>query len=155
MKFKISKNTNRKLNAAIQGMVVDYDSYEHGNIRAIIGRDRHDTEISRIMTYGEWVAKFEQFRTVKVEGLESNNQISKIFRHPRDIHLFVQQRNSYSFPWHTDDVDVYLHVVSGVKRVQLPTGTFTLTANTGIWIPRGVKHRVYSKKKTMALSLGF
>ena len=101
------------------------------------------------MSYAEWVATHQQYPIIKVEGLESVIPVSDT------VHLFYNQRSQYSFNWHTDSVNVYLHVVKGKKILQVQNRTYRLFPGQGTRIFKGQVHRAFSSNGTWALSLGF
>ena len=108
-------------------------------------------------TYVEWLKNIKSFTVIKVEGLEDNKTLCKIFKQfkIKDIHLFNSIKTDYSFGWHHDTVNVYLYVLEGKKRVSIRNKTYIVNAGQGIVIPKGYKHRVYNYKNNWALSIGF
>jgi mannose-6-phosphate isomerase-like protein (cupin superfamily) len=135
--------------------LLSFQRYENNEIVGI--RNSLDIFIRDKMSYGEWVNSYKSFPTVKVEGIESINSVTRKFKklHPKNIHLFVTQETGVSFKWHRDTVNVYLYVLKGSKIVHLRNRTVTLKTKQGIVIPRKHIHRVFSKAGTVALSVGY
>ena len=135
--------------------LLSFQRYESNEIVGI--RNSLDIFIRDKMTYGEWVNSYKSFSTIKVEGIESINSVTRKFKkfHTKNIHLFVTQETGVSFKWHRDNVNVYLYVLKGSKIVQLRNKTVTLKTKQGIVIPRNHIHRVFSKAGTVALSVGY
>lgn len=148
--------SHRELYRLVKDQVLSYDRYQSGELKVIglPGFPRTDCIVNHKLSYAEWVNSYHNYPTAKVEGIESmTNSFKKLS--PNDIHLFVSNKTSYSFKWHTDDVNVYLYVLRGSKRLQVKNKTIILTAGQGAFIPKGHLHRVFSKKNTWALSVGF
>jgi len=103
------------------------------------------------------VQQYKTFPAIKVEGLESVNDIAVNFARfdIKNIHLFVAQRYGYSFNWRKDDVNVYLHVIKGQKIVLLRNKRIILNPGQGVYIPRRHIHKVHSRANTWALSIGY
>ena len=116
-----------------------------------------DTIVSNVMSYSQWINSYKSYNGIKVEGLETNTKITKHFKHikVKNIHLFLNQKTGYSFKWHSDDVNVFLYVVSGHKRVHIKNEVYRLTSGQGVIIPKHTLHKVFSQKNTWALSVGF
>ncbi len=136
---------------------ISYDRYNSGELKVIgfPGFKNIDCVVKEKLSYSEWISTKDVYPTIKVEGLEKT--IKKEFKKfkKRDIHLFVTQKSSYSFKWHSDDVNVYLYVLKGYKRLQIKNKTYILHAGQGAYIPKGHLHRAFSRKNTWALSIGF
>jgi mannose-6-phosphate isomerase-like protein (cupin superfamily) len=149
--------SNCKLLRMLQHEVVSYQRYETGELKVIglPGYKNIDCIVKEKMSYSLWLADKHKYTTIKVEGLE--NKFSKYFKKikSQDIHLFVNQKNAYSFKWHYDDLDVFLYVVKGKKKLQVKNKTYWLTAGQGAYIPKGHLHRAFSCNDTWALSVGF
>lgn len=131
--------------------IISYERYESEQLKIIgfPGFAATDVVVSKFMSYSEWVATYQTYPIIKVEGLETTIPVAKT------VHLFYNQRSQYSFNWHTDSVDVYLHVVKGRKTLQVQDRTYNLVSGKGAMIPIGHLHRAFSTKGTWALSLGF
>lgn len=142
----------------IKNEIYSYDRFINGQLK-VIGlpeAPKTDSVVSEHFTYGEWIDAVDKYPVVKVEGLEDISFLVEYFHHvnPVDIHLFVSNKEGYSFDWHEDYVDVYLFVVEGVKKVYMPSGMSTITNHQGVYIPKRELHRVWSKEGTWALSVG-
>lgn len=145
---KIVNLSNQALMQLVKHEIVSFDRYNSGELRVIglPGFSNIDCIVKDKLSYSKWAETCQNFTTIKVEGLV----VGKF----NDVHLFVNTRNSYSFKWHTDSVDVYLYVIKGQKKLQVRDKTYLLSAGQGAFIPRGHLHRAFSKKDTWALSIG-
>jgi hypothetical protein len=147
---------NVRLLRILKKEIDSYQRYESGELRVIgLPNFSHvDCVVNQHMSYSSWVAFRHSYPTIKVEGLES--VVSKHFKkfNPIDVHLFVNQKNAYSFKWHYDKLNVFLYVVKGCKKLQIKNKTYKLTAGQGALIPKGHLHRAFSLKDTWALSIG-
>jgi mannose-6-phosphate isomerase-like protein (cupin superfamily) len=140
--LKDIKNLESKLTEAITSYVL----YESGDTKYI--KDHKDSVVKDNLSYGEWVATYDTFPTVKVDGLENILPIKA-----DTVHLFVNNESNYSFDWHKDDVNVFLYVVKGKKTVYIESEVYEVTEGHGIDIPKGNLHKVYSETGTWALSI--
>lgn len=131
--------------------IVSYDRYAAGQLKVIgfPGFPSTDVIVSDFMSYAEWVVSHQQYPIVKVEGIETVIPVANT------VHLFYNQRSQYSFDWHTDSVDVQLHVIKGSKTLHVQDRTYRLSAGQCARIPKGQLHRAFSVKDTWALSVGF
>lgn len=125
--------------------IFGYDQYKHT-----------DTIVSNVMSYSDWINSYKDFNGIKVEGLETTN-LPKHFKSikVKNIHLFLNQKSGFSFKWHSDDLNVFLYVVKGYKRVYIKNKMFKLQAGEGVYIPKHTLHKVFSDKNTWALSIGY
>lgn len=139
--------------------ITDYQRYEAGELKVIgyPGYERSDTVVADVMSYGQWLATYKQYPTIKVEGIESNLKVLRLFRdyRPKSIHLFCTQIPSESFDWHTDNENVFLFVVKGMKIVKFRSRNKVLRAGEGVLIPKGREHKAFSQQHTWAVSVGF
>ena len=134
------------LETILNDAVTSYVLYESGASKFI---ENHKDSIAKdSLSYSEWIIMYESFPTVKVDGLEKILPI-----HSDTVHLFINNKPTYSFDWHTDDVDVFLYVVKGKKTVYIETEVHEVIEGNGIKIPKGHLHKVYSEKDTWALSI--
>lgn len=144
-----------------QEYITDFDLFQSGNILVIdkgTGKTL-DWPANTRLTYKEWVETYVTYSGFRVSGLEQNKKLlGKINKHfnirAKDLHLFVNQTGGYSFDWHKDDVDVILMVAKGRKHVYTNRRSYCLTPGQFVFIPKGVAHKVYSAKNTVALSVG-
>ena len=129
--------------------IISYDRYEAAQLKVIgfPGFASTDVIVRDFMSYTEWITTYQQYPIIKVEGLESVIPVSNT------VHLFYNQRSQYSFNWHTDSVNVRLHVVSGFKTLQIQDRTYKLVAGQSARIPKGQLHRAFSTAGTWALSI--
>ena len=139
--------------------LLDYNNYEQGLLKVIgyPGYPISDSTVCDIMTYPEWIATYQKYPTIKIEGIESINEIRNCFSKVsiKNIHLFVSQKYGYSFNWHRDDVNVLLYVLKGKKILHLRDKVSTLYTRQLAIIPKGHLHRVSSIANTWALSVGY
>jgi len=136
----------------LRSYINSYDHYELG-LSKIIGYSNYrygDTIVNNVMSYREWITTNTKYPIIKIEGLELDFNISC-----KNIHLFVHQQHGLSFNWHSDDVNVLLHVIKGRKIVYMRNRRIILQAGQHIKIPKGIRHRVVSTKNTWALSIGY
>lgn len=149
-----------KILKLLRDEIISFDRYNSGQLIAL-DRNVKSGFLSLIankkFSYTEWVKNINSFTVVKVEGLEDNPTIRRAFKQfkIKDIHLFNSIKTDYSFGWHHDVVNVYLHVLKGKKRVSIRNKTHIISAGQGIVIPKGYKHRVHNYKDTWALSVGY
>lgn len=130
----------------LEEAVVNYEHYENGNTKYI--KDHKDSIVKDTMSYAQWVTMHHMMPVVKIDGLESHLPIKS-----DTIHLFLNNEADYSFDWHKDDVDVFLYVVKGKKKVHLEQDIIELSEGEGVHIPKGSMHKVYSDADTWALSI--
>jgi mannose-6-phosphate isomerase-like protein (cupin superfamily) len=126
--------------------ITDYNAYESGDVKFI--KDYKDYAVKDAVSYGQWVANYRSFPVIKINGLENLLSIDS-----ETVHLFVNNESNYSFDWHKDDVDVFLYVVKGKKKVHIEQDTVELSEGEGVHIPKGSMHKVYSDADTWALSI--
>ena len=119
--------------------IIGYPGYRHG-----------DTVVKNIMSYSEWLATNTEYPVIKIEGIELDFKIPC-----KNLHLFVHQQHGLSFNWHRDEVDVLLYVIKGSKTVYMQHRKILVHAGQHIKIPKGIRHRVISRKNTWAVSIGY
>lgn len=150
--------TVSRLYRLVKDEVTSYDRYISNELKVIglPGFENKDCIVSDKFSYIEWVENCKNYSVSKVEGIESIPFIKNYFQFPvSDIHLFVSNKTSYSFKWHYDDVNVFLFVLKGQKRLQVRSRTYILNPGQGALIPKRYLHRAFSRKGTWALSVGF
>jgi mannose-6-phosphate isomerase-like protein (cupin superfamily) len=101
------------------------------------------------MSYSQWLESHQSYPIIKVEGLED------IIVGFKSVHLFYNQKSRYSFKWHTDPVNVQLHVIKGTKFLQVRNKKYKLVAGQSARIQKNHLHRAYSVADTWALSMEF
>lgn len=142
----------------LQLEILDPNRYLLGQLSIFgYGNYKHsDTIVSNVMSYSDWVSNHKLYTGIKVEGLETSD-LSKHFKNIKikNIHLFLNQKTGFSFRWHRDDVNVFLYVVKGYKRVYIKNKVLNLKAGEGVYIPKRTLHKVFSNKDTWALSVGY
>ena len=139
--------------------VEDYSRYENNQL--IFLKDRKDFRLKDEMSFASWLQQWRNQDSIKVEGLEDNASIvaNFPFLNINSIHLFANLKGEFSFPKHSDDVNVYLHIVQGSKKIyqwvdDMKYETFIQVGQSHV-INSGVEHEVDSEKNTWALSVGF
>lgn len=143
----------------LQQQIIDYEKYTSGELK-VIGLPvalHRDSIVNKHFSYSEWILNHKTQPVIKVEGLEKVKKIKTQFKNlsPINIHLFVSQETGHSFKWHKDSLHVYLYVVRGFKIVKIKNKTYKIRSGQGVMIPRGYLHKVFSKKGTWALSIGY
>lgn len=108
--------------------------------------------------------------TVKIEGMERlthtlwqvvNQLVSgaREFKHPSSCHCFIANKNSPSFPDHTDPDGVFIYVLEGMKSMVVTekgeASEVKLQVGDGLWIPPGTIHRATNEEASVMLSIGF
>ena len=120
--------------------ILDYDKY-NDDLIYVIDEDGKDHKVKDLFSYSSWI-----------EGIETNLE----FPHPiKNIHLFYSGVGGVSFKEHCDDVNVFLYVTKGEKKVHMNGKISLLKKDQGVIIPKGVYHKVDSKPGTIAYSIGF
>lgn len=142
---------SRQLLPLLRQEIVNYDRYQSGQLKIIgyPGFSNSDIVVREVMGYIEWLGTQQQYPIIKIEGLENIIPVSD------SVHLFYNQKSRYSFNWHTDPVNVQLHVLKGTKVLQVKNKTHKLVAGQSAMIPKNHLHRAYSTADTWALSIGF
>jgi len=135
--------------------VYAYCRYENDQI-FVIDEDGKDHKVRDLFSYSSWLENWSN-HSIKVEGLEDTDIGKRInFSHKiKNIHLFINNVGGVSFKEHKDDIDVYLHVDTGKKYVHMNDDVYTVSKGEGIYIPKGVMHKVDSEPGTWALSIGY
>ncbi len=127
----------------------EIQSHDRYNARQIfyIDEEGRDREVKEHMTYGEWLREYERFKTDEVVHNITGKKRS-------NIHLFVNQKPGVSFKSHKDDLDVYLYVVKGKKKVNVEGEDKIAYADEGVFIKEGQYHYVDNEADTWGLSIG-
>lgn len=150
---------DKKIIPELKNEFYSFDKFLSGDIK-IIGYNNFlhtDVKVKDVMNFSTWVKQKKLFPVLKIESMESHQSILKSFNFLKSdsIHVFLNQKSGYSFKWHSDDVHVILLVLEGCKKVFVKNKITILNQGDFIFIPRGSKHKVLSKKNTLALSFGF
>jgi mannose-6-phosphate isomerase-like protein (cupin superfamily) len=129
--------------------IISYDKYESGELKVIgyPGLPNSDISVRDKMSYSQWLESYQTYPIIKVEGLE------RVLDSFQSVHLFYNQKSRHSFKWHTDPVDVQLHVIKGTKFLQVKDKNYKLVAGQSARIPKNYLHRAYSIADTWALSI--
>ena len=130
--------------------ILDYDKY-NDDLIYVIDEDGKDHKVKDLFSYSSWIENYD-CHNVKVEGIDTNID----FPHPiKNIHLFYSGVGGVSFKEHCDDVNVFLYVTKGEKKVHMNGKISLLKKNQGVIIPKGVYHKVDSEPGTIAYSIGY
>ncbi len=107
---------------------------------------------------------FEDGKSIIVKNLENfDSSISKramILGRHTDVHLYLTpNKEAESFPFHSDERDVLVHLLFGEKRFELRKEgkilVYDLKAGDELVIAKGVEHRAISLGPSGLLSFGF
>ena len=138
-----------KLLPLLKQEIISYDKYESGDLKVIgyPGFSNSDVVVRDRMSYSQWLESYQSYPIIKVEGLEN------VIKGFKSVHLFYNQKSRHSFKWHTDPVNVQLHVLKGTKLLQVKNKNYKLVAGQSARIPKNHLHRAYSVADTWALSI--
>ena len=138
-----------KLLPLLKQEIISYDKYESGDLKVIgyPGFSNSDVVVRDFMSYSQWLESYQSYPIIKVEGLEN------VIKGFKSVHLFYNQKSRRSFKWHTDPVNVQLHVLKGTKLLQVKNKNYKLVAGQSARIPKNHLHRAYSVADTWALSI--
>ena len=107
---------------ALNDELISYTRYENNQI-IYIDKEGKDYKVKNEITYSNWVKNYNTIPHIKVEGLEDNNYHLQLLKDydlnfkMKNVHLFYNQLGGFSFPEHTDDINVLLCVLKGSKKV--------------------------------------
>lgn len=140
---------SRELLPLLKQQIISYDRYESGDLRVIgyPGFSNSDINVKYHMSYAEWLESYQSYPIIKVEGLED------VIKGFKSVHLFYNQKSRRSFKWHTDPVNVQLHVLKGTKFLQVRNKNYKLVAGQSARITKNHLHRAWSVADTWALSV--
>lgn len=130
-----------------------------------------DYPVGHLNSEASWVEKnadineaFRKRYVVKVQQLERwDRQVSHLCRSLEekvngyvDAHLYLAPANGGSFGLHTDPHDVFVVMLRGKKRFELPEFNLTIDLAPGDWlyIPKDAQHKGFSITNSVMLSLG-
>lgn len=141
--------SSKQLMTLMKQEIVSYDRYQSGQLKVIgyPGFPNSDVTVCEFMNYIDWVNTCQKYPIIKVEGLENIIPVSN------SVHLFYNQKSRHSFKWHSDPVNVQLHVLRGTKMLQIKNKTYKLVAGQSAMIQKHYLHRAYSVAGTWALSI--
>jgi mannose-6-phosphate isomerase-like protein (cupin superfamily) len=146
--------------AALNDELISYTRYENNQI-IYIDKKGKDYKVKSEVTFSNWVKNYKNIPHIKVEGLEDNNYHLSLLKQYdlnfkiKNVHLFYNQFGGFSFPEHTDDLNVLLCVIKGNKKIYTDNCPIIVKEEQAIFIPKGAKHRVESSPFTWALSIGY
>lgn len=145
---------------ALTDEILSFSRYENNQI-IYIDKNGKDYKVKDEITYGNWIKTYKDIPNIKVEGLEDKFFHTKILKdfnldyNVKNVHLFYNQYGGFSFPEHADDINVFLYVAKGSKKVYTDNHPVLVNEEQAVFIPKGVKHKVDSSANTWALSIGF
>jgi mannose-6-phosphate isomerase-like protein (cupin superfamily) len=145
---------------ALNDELISYTRYENNQI-IYIDKEGKDYKVKDEITFSNWVKNYKSIPHIKVEGLEDNNYHLQLLKDydlnfkMKNAHLFYNQLGGFSFPEHTDDINVLLCVIKGSKKVFIENYPIIVNEGQSISIPKGAKHKVESLPFTWALSIGY
>ena len=145
---------------ALNDELISYTRYENNQI-VYIDKDGKDYRVKDQLTFSNWAKTYKSASNIKVEGLEDNNYHIQLLKDynlsfkMKNVHLFYNQLGGFSFPEHTDDINVLLCVIKGSKKVFTENYPIIINEGQSISIPKGAKHKVESSPFTWALSIGY
>ena len=136
-----------------------FDRFLSGDLK-VIGYNNllhTDVKVKDVLSFSNWIKQKNLYPVVKVESIETQHTILRGCKWLKinSVHMFLNQKSGYSFNWHSDDVHVILLVLKGWKKVFIKNKITILKQGDFIFIPRGFRHKILSKKNTVALSFGF
>ncbi|MCS5589397.1 MAG: cupin domain-containing protein [Candidatus Thioglobus sp.] len=125
-------------------MEFDLNELDKGSVFLYIDEGGRD----HIITKEEALFKVSDcIYTVKVEGMEHLCQESS------SVHLFISPKGAASFSPHTDDVDLEIRCVEGVKEFDVDGIRHTLNIGDSLRIDKGVRHRGINNQCSITLSI--
>jgi len=140
--------------------IEDYSKYEKNQL--IFIQDKKDYRVKDVMSFTEWVKRWKDYDSIKVEGLPHSIVPDLGLKKINSVHLFVNNKGGYSFDKHCDDTNVALFCVKGHKRVHIyekkddELGIIhQLYKDHPMFIKKGVYHEVNSERDSWALSIGY
>jgi len=145
---------------ALNDELISFTRYQNNQI-IYIDKKGNDYRVKEQMTYGDWIKTYKTISHIKIEGLEDNNYHLQLLKDynlnfkTKNVHFFYNQLGGFSFPEHTDDIDVLLCVIKGSKKIYTENYPILIEEGQSISIPKGAKHKVESLPFTWALSIGY
>lgn len=135
--------------------------HENGKFdRDYVVNDMFDSYLDYVNHLPQMLEKHYGF---KITGLEDYNDaikercswLSEIWNQPSiTAHGYLGFSKGSSFDWHTDDSNVYLHVIKGTKTVNLDHKSVVLNDDQGIFINQGDSHKIDNNTDNIAISFG-
>lgn len=125
--------------------------FSKGNAAYYIDDDglEHSIEISVVDRY---IAEGKY--TVKVEGLEDHIDVPMIITQPYTVHAYIAPAGARSFPTHQDPYPVFIHVVEGIKTMEIDGEAFHIYQGETMLIDTNVPHRALNTYASIMLSIG-
>lgn len=118
--------------------------------------------VDKNMSFDDWSKNFSNISTnIHIGSLHIHslykNEYKEMYKNIdfKDIDLFYNLKGGFSFREHTDNCNVYLHVLKGFKIVHMLNSTFMIKENESIIIQKNTLHKVESLPETWGLSIGF
>jgi mannose-6-phosphate isomerase-like protein (cupin superfamily) len=131
--------------------------YDQGLVKIIKGERSYDAySVSDVLANYDKPIKIEGFERFSQSLYDECERLAEHFNHagPITCHLFISPKDSMSFPMHVDLDDVVVHMVSGEKVFESPSGDFVLSEGDSLFIPRGTEHRAINTESSVMLSFG-
>ena len=100
---------------------------------------------------------------VKINNIETYNShyghfcqtLKKLFNAKKiDCHIYFGKKNSLSFNFHKDTMDVLIYCLNGQKNIKLKKRTISLNTDDWIYIPRNTNHKAEYVADSTTLSFG-
>jgi quercetin dioxygenase-like cupin family protein len=113
------------------------------------GKQHYLDEID-FFTYQATIAKLLVSKdSIKIEQAES------LFKYENGTaHIFFNKPNGYSFPVHTDPVDVLIECLDGKKWLEIDGIEVCLEKGNSVLIPSNTPHRALNNEKALIVSYG-
>jgi len=125
-------------------MVFDLNDLDKGSAFFYIDEFGRDHEVSK----EEAMFKIAGCKyTVKVEGMEH------LVPGATTVHCFCSPKGAASFPYHTDDVDLEILCIQGVKDFDVDGKRNILEEGQFVIVKKGVRHRGINNADSVVLSI--
>jgi len=125
-------------------MAFDVTDIDKGTIFFWIDNERLDYEITK----EEAILKIAEKKfTVKIEGMEHLEPESN------SVHMFISPKGSKSFKTHTDDVDLKILCIDGIKRFVVNGIWVDIAEDHYVLVPAGTSHKAINKYDSVILSI--
>ena len=100
---------------------------------------------------------------IKINDMEVYNEhyikfcttLKKLFKVKKvDCHIYFGKKNSFSFNFHKDSMDVLLYCLDGKKDIKFKKRTITINSGSWLFIPRHTNHKAEYPSDSITLSFG-
>ena len=95
----------------------------------------------------------EGANTIKIEGIENITQ--DLYPDALNVHCFISRAGAPSFPEHTDDCDVRISCIEGIKTMEIEGVEYIIRPGNDLSIPKGTPHRATNRFDSVMLSIGY